>query len=369
MLKKTIFIAAMALLLPLPLTIPALAQTPAAFNAKSLVRLGDQVKYGSYVVYKIGEGIYKINDPGVTTGKGGAWGVDMYLVCGTSKALLVDLGNNYIDGYAQDLIAPRKNAAEELRAVVYGLAGKRTLEIAVTHAHPDHDGMTGAFVNRGVTIWMPEGEDFNAPMQQHKIDAKVYTPFAPGKQFDLGGGRVVTGLLVRGHTNGSTVFLLTKDMYLFTGDAIGSGFGQAFPTIEKLKMFAEDSQKLVDYITANFTPYERYALKVFTGHSWQNVYAGWWSPNHAHVDVGYLDWRFVQDVASCANGILKGKWLVEGSGLQNVGKMEYTDAWPSAAGRAMMVYGTGTVIIPLETAYEAAGMKMPSETNAGGATH
>jgi hypothetical protein len=124
-------------------------------------------------------------------------------------------------------------------------------------------------------------------------------------------------------------------------------------------MVAEDAQNLVQSISANTTPYERYALRVYTGHSWQNAYGGFWSPNHAHVDVGYLDWRFVQNFASCASGILKGQWLVESSGLQYVGKMEATDAWPSAKGRAMMVYGIGTVIIPLETAYEAAGIRMP----------
>src|SRR5579863_5748724 len=90
----------------------AFAATVPPFQASALVNLGDNVKYGSYVVYKIGDGIYKINDPGVTTGKGGAWGVDSYLIRGTTKAFLVDLGNNYIDGYAPDVIAPRKNAKE-----------------------------------------------------------------------------------------------------------------------------------------------------------------------------------------------------------------------------------------------------------------
>ena len=246
---------------------------------------------------------------------------------------------------------------------MFGLAGRLPVEAAITHAHPDHDGMTGAFlgIDRKVTIWMPEGEDINAPKVQYNLDPAVYTRFAPGKEFDLGGGRIVKALSVKGHSDGSSVYLLAPDMYLFTGDSLGSGFGQAFPTIPRLKMFAEESRQLVDYINAHFTPYERYALKVFTGHSWQNTYGGWWSPKHAKVDVGYLDWRFVQDVASCANGILKGEWLVPGSGLQYVGKMEYTDAWPTAGGRAIMVYGAGTIIIPLETAYEAAGLKMPAQ--------
>lgn len=338
------------------------AQSAPAFRSSALANPGDSTRHGSYVVYKIGDGIYKINDPGVTTGKGGAWGVDSYLILGKTRAFMVDLGNNYIDGYAQDLIAPRPNAAEEFRTIVFGLAGSLPLEAAPTHMHPDHDGMTGALLdaNRKITLWMPENEDPNALKAQHRIDSSVYTRFAPGKEFDLGGGRVLKALQVRGHTLGSTVYLLAPDMYLFTGDTIGSGFGQAFPSVERLKMFAEDSRLLVDTLASNLTPWQRYSMKVFTGHSWQNVYAGWWSPNHPKIDVGYLDWRFVQDVSSAANGILQGKWLVEGSGLQYVGRMEATDAWPSAAGRAIMVHGTGTVITPLETAYEAAGLKMPS---------
>jgi hypothetical protein len=64
-------------------------------------------------------------------------------------------------------------------------------------------------------------------------------------------------------------------------------------------------------------------------------------------------------VASCANGILQGKWLVDGSGVRYIGNMAYTDAWPSAEGRAIIVCGTGTIIIPLRQAYEAAGLKIP----------
>jgi glyoxylase-like metal-dependent hydrolase (beta-lactamase superfamily II) len=338
------------------------AQSVPAFNASALVKIGDTAKYGSYKIIKIGDNAWQINDPGVTTGKGGAWGTDMYLVKGTNRAFMADLGNNYIDGYEPDLIAPRKNAAAELRAVISGLIGKTPLDIGITHAHPDHDGMTGAFIgDKNITINMPEGEDINAPKTQHKIDPSVYTRFVPGKEFDLGGGRVVHTYLVRGHTNGGTAYLLTKDMMLFTGDSLGSGFGQAFGTVDRLKMIAEDSQKLVDAITATYSPYERYALRVYTGHSWQNSYGGFWSPNHKKVDVGFLDWRFVQDVASCSNGIFKGEWLTQGSGLNFQGLMEGTDAWPTAKGRAMMVYGTGTIIIPLETAYQAAGKEMPKQ--------
>jgi len=342
------------------ITTSSISHRVAPFNASALISPGDEVRYGSYLIRKIGDRIFQINDPGDKSTRGGGWGVDMYLVCGTKKALMIDLGNNYITGYEKDLIKPRRNATEELLAVIDELAGKLPLEIAVTHMHPDHDGMTGAFLNRKVTFWAGEGEDLKALKTQHNLDTTIYNVFKHGiKSFDLGGGRIVETFPVRGHSNGGTVYMIKKDMIVFSGDALGSGFGQAFPTIEKLKQVAEDSQRLVDYVKENFTPYERYGLRVYTGHWWQNAYGGFLHPNKSPIDIGYLDWRFIQDVASCSNGILQGKWLVDGSGVRYIGNMAYTDAWPSAEGRAIMVCGTGTIIIPLRQAYEAAGLKMP----------
>lgn len=332
------------------------------FDASQLVKPGDNLAYGSYVIYKVDDGIYKINDPGVTTGKGGAWGVDMYLVCGTEKALMIDLGNNYIKGYEKDLIDPRENAQQEFLDVVKGLAGDLPIEAAVTHMHPDHDGMTGAFLGMDVPFRIGEGEDLTALFTQHGLDSTLYKTFKQGEKiFDLGGGRIVETFLVRGHSLGGTVYILKSDKMLFSSDALGSGIGQSMRAVDRLQMFAVDSKKLVEYITANFDPYERYEIKVFTGHTWQNVYGGFMSPNKPKVDLGYLDWRFVQDVATCANGLLEGKWLEPGSGLVHIGNMEYTDSWPGAVGQAIMVYGTGTVIIPLEVAYEAAGLQMAKQ--------
>lgn len=140
---------------------------------------------------KIGDGIFQLKDSGDPKAKGGLVGVDMYLICGKTKALLIDLGNNYIDGYSGDEISPRTNAAAELRAAVDGLIGPLPLEIAITHAHPDHDGMTKAFLGRKIVTWMPKGEDLEALRQQHGIDPAVYSVFDQQTQtFDLGGESV-----------------------------------------------------------------------------------------------------------------------------------------------------------------------------------
>ncbi len=126
----------------------AIAQEANRFSPVALVKNGDTVGYESYRIIRLGDGIYQIKDPGDPKAKaGGLIGVDMYLVRGASKALLIDLGNNYIDGYPGDVIPPRPHAAEELRAVVDGLRGRLPFEVAITHAHPDHDGMTRAFID------------------------------------------------------------------------------------------------------------------------------------------------------------------------------------------------------------------------------
>jgi glyoxylase-like metal-dependent hydrolase (beta-lactamase superfamily II) len=357
MVKKVIaHVMAGLILCGLLLAISAFAEELAPFDASPLIKLGDSVKYGSYVIYKIGEGIYKINDPGAPTAIKGGKGVDMYLVCGEKKALLVDVGNNYIDGYTPDLIGPRKNAAAELLAVVDGLVGKLPLEVAATHINPDHEGMSGAFLNRKVPLWTGEGEDLSRLKKEHNLDPSIYQVFKQGqKSFDLGGGRMVDTFLVRGHTNGGTVYILKKDRMLFTGDALGFGVGANFATADRLKNYTEDIQKLVDYILANFSLYERAALRVYTGHSSLDVRGGYSSPNLDNVDGAYLDWRFIQNMRSCANAIAKGLWLVEGSGLRYVKRQPNANSAPSAT----MVYGIASITIPLEVAYEAAGLPMP----------
>ncbi|MCX6626433.1 MAG: MBL fold metallo-hydrolase [Candidatus Solibacter sp.] len=335
----------------------AFGQAVPAFKPTGLVKLGDSVKYGSYSIIKIGDGIYQIADRGDPKARaGGLIGADMYLVRGASKALLVDLGNNYVDGYAGDEIPPRKNAAEELRAVVDGLRGALPYEVAITHAHPDHDGMTRAFAGRKTILWMPKGEDLEAPKKQHGIDPSVYTVFDhANKTFDLGGGRVLKPLLIRGHSNGCTSYLLAKDLMIFTGDSMGIGAGRSLRSAEALKVWAEDTQKLVDYFKNNLSPYERHSLKVFTGHSVENPIAGFYSANHPMLDLDWLDWRFLQDQALCAAATLKGAWTVPDSGLR---MMEVTN---KQNGRRVnvMFYGIGAIEIPVQAVYEAAGLPMP----------
>jgi glyoxylase-like metal-dependent hydrolase (beta-lactamase superfamily II) len=343
----------------------ALAQEVAPFNASQLVKIGDKVQYGAYTIRKIGDGIYQMNnrDSRPPTGGPGEMGVDMYLICGEKIALMIDLGINYLKG--TNNISPRKNAAEELRAIVYGLAGKLPLEIAVTHMHGDHNGMTAAFLDRNVNFWAGEGEDVSQLKTQLDLDPSIYQLFKHGeKSFDLGGGRVVTTFLVKGHTNGGTVYILKKERMLFSGDCFGNGEGLGMSTGPKIRDFAVDSERLVDYVLVNFTPYERYTLRLYSGHSWENGFEGY-ALNKDPIDVGYLDWRFLQDMASCANGIVRGKWLVAGSGLRFVEwsadpkSGNYHPSVKPGEKRGMMIYGVGSMMGSLQAANDAAGIKLP----------
>src|SRR5581483_7343504 len=257
---------------------PALpiAPTPVPINAKPLAKPGDKMMYGIYTITKIGDGAYDMTDADTVPRDAGVpQGSDMYLLVGPKSALLIDLGNDYVQGMkgspdrgSADL-KPRPNVAAELRNLVFGLAGKRHVDVALTHDHPDHIGMTSAFVNQPqATLWVSELETLAGLKRETGEDPSVYKRFKPGeKVFDLGGGRVIQTFYSRGHTPGSTTYLYKKEGLVFIGDAWSVGWGIALSSVEQVKEFASDSQKVNAYIMANFKPYERYALKVFPAHS------------------------------------------------------------------------------------------------------
>ena len=66
----------------------AFGQAVPAFHASGLVKPGDAVKYGSYSIINIGDGIYQLADRGDPKARaGGLIGADMYLFRGTSNGI------------------------------------------------------------------------------------------------------------------------------------------------------------------------------------------------------------------------------------------------------------------------------------------
>jgi glyoxylase-like metal-dependent hydrolase (beta-lactamase superfamily II) len=331
------------------------------FDPSKLKQLGDSVHYGSYFIYKIGEDIYKINDPGDSEAiLGGLIGTDIYLICSENKALMIDLGNNYIDGFEKDLIKPRKNAKEEFLDIVNKLIGKRPLEVAVSHIHPDHSGMTKAFLGTEVPLWIGEGEDMERLKTMHGLDPSIYKIFKQGeKTFDLGGGRIVETFLLRGHSNGGTVFLLKPDMMLFTGDAISPGprRKRELRTAEAFNNFTVDINKLVNSLKDNLAPYDRYRLQVYTGHSGEMMFHTIKSDaaDTLPEDAGYGEWRFVQDMANVSNAIKDGTWLDASRGFHHF----EVPAGINNQKQIQIVFYNGALILPEDVAYGASGMKVP----------
>jgi glyoxylase-like metal-dependent hydrolase (beta-lactamase superfamily II) len=351
-----------------------IAPTPARINTAPLKKPGDKMMYGIWTITKIGDGAYGFTDADTVPRDAGVpQGSDMYLLVGPQAALLIDLSNNYIQGMPGNPsrgaanLNPRPNVAAELRNLVFGLSGGRRVDVALTHDHPDHIGMTSAFVGEPrATLWASELETLAGLKRQTGEDPSVFTRFKPGeKVFDLGGGRVINTFYSRGHTPGSTTYIYKNQGLVFTGDAWSVGWGIGLDSVDQVKVFASDSQKVIEYIMANFTPYERYALKVFPAHS---RYFGTRAPRVdglAYFDAGYLDWRFMQDMSSAANGVVKGQWTKPNTGLVATCSAPAAPApnQPPVAPadrRCSFVYGTGAVSTAIGVAYEAAGLTMPA---------
>ena len=237
------------------------------------------VECGPYTVDVIADGVYHIQDfctenpAGETFADDGTLThfnncSDMYLICGSQKALLIDLSNRLdVEG-----------AADSLRALVSERTGGLPLTITFTHNHGDHTGMLGAYVSlpaRGSdekASLLADNVDFALP----RTDFEAFEPlfeeiphsYYDDCVFDLG-GRSVETFQVPGHTAGSVVFLLRGEDILFAGDAVGSGhgvwifnseaFGQYFHAVPQLISFIEDPARGID--TAG--------LKIYGGHYWQ----------------------------------------------------------------------------------------------------
>ncbi len=123
--------------------------------------------------------------------RGGA--VNMYLVVGKEKALLIDTGN------------PGNITPEEIKALT-----PLPLLVVNTHAHPDHSGCNNAFEK----VYIHEADLEAAKRYGNKAEL---IPIKDGHVFDLGGKKLEV-IAVPGHTPGSICLLDVQEKLLFGGD-------------------------------------------------------------------------------------------------------------------------------------------------------
>jgi hydroxyacylglutathione hydrolase len=171
-----------------------------------------------YIVKKIGEGIYLINERLST----------MYIIEGTEKALVIDCGTG---------VGDFKALIESLTPLPY--------DLVATHAHVDHIGGRGQFsdiyisatdakkiksvntlyrkfyyfLNKKTNPGVYSNDSVS--IKRTETEPKVHI-IKEGDSFDLGGGRVVEVFETPGHTKGSISLLLKNEKMLFAGDVANS---------------------------------------------------------------------------------------------------------------------------------------------------
>ena len=134
----------------------------------------------------------------------------MFLIHGTSKALLIDSGLG------------RGELAKYVSQFTNGLP----LEVVFTHNHFDHIGQSNQFIANSVEhIGAEDRAGLVKVLERDGIASAVIEKqvksVTNAEQIDLGGDSVEI-YLAPGHTKGSLVVLEKNNGYLFTGDSFGS---------------------------------------------------------------------------------------------------------------------------------------------------
>lgn len=209
-------------------------------------------------------GIWRITDQG----NGISPLVDMYLIEGNEKALLIDAGGN---------------KEEDLAGLVSSLTDK-PVSLALTHGHGDHAGGIGqfdqVFLSHKDINTLNLSFDFN-------IEESMVADLKGGEIFDLGGRKLET-IPVPGHTPGSMVFLDRERSLLFSGDSLGSGyFWIQLPHSTSVKAYIKALDRL-DGIISGISD-----LRLFVGHS-----------NQSDTELGQ---EYISDLRTAAGRIVSGK--------------------------------------------------------------
>jgi hydroxyacylglutathione hydrolase len=183
-------------------------------------------------------------------------GVNMYLVVGKEKALLIDTGN------------PGNISPEEIKAVT-----NLPLLVVNTHAHPDHSGSNARFEK----VYIHEA-DLESGKRYSQGNVELI-PIKDGYVFDLGGTKLEV-IAVPGHTPGSICLLDAQNKLLFGGDTANL---ETWAQISNVPL--ETYKKSMENLLKRKDQYDR----VLPGHN----------------DV--LPVSYISELIACADEILTGK--------------------------------------------------------------
>lgn len=227
---------------------------------------------------KINDGLIRINEK---DGKG--LNVDSWLVIGNEKAVVIDtLQEN-----------------ELLYDLVSSLT-KLSVEVILTHGHPDHAGKgLHKFFENNIPVYMNEKDK---PLL-HGFSEKELNQIQnleEGLKFDLG-NRTLETVACAGHTHGSICLLDWDNGEIFSGDAIGSGtFWMQLPESLSIESFIPN---LLSFKQA------------LVGMKNMVIYPGHIDGTKKKVDMKYID-----DLLELCTGIISGK-ITGTEGSMSLGNM------------------------------------------------
>lgn len=235
-----------------------------------------------------------------------------YLVVGQERAAVIDTG-----------ITPGGKILPVLRQLT-----DKPLVLALTHAHIDHFHHMDEFD----TVYMSHrelelGEEIlNHMMAGKTLDLENTVDIRTGDTIDLG-GEMLEVCLVPGHTPGSTMFLAKNRNLLFTGDAIGSGFGvwMQTPGSLSLDVYYESLQALLQWLISRGG-----RMQFFCGHHMQR-FQSTHVPHYNPLSMGLLC-----DLIDLVDQICKGKIVGRESNADKVFSLE--PALYACYGRAEIQY-------------------------------
>ena len=203
-----------------------------------------------YSVKNIYENTYQITDKGL-----GGGSVNMYLLIGDEKALLIDSGYGGLD----------------LKAIISSITDKPVV-CACTHGHVDHAMGAYQFEESYLhTLDYPvfevhSSKDWFGYMTRAFLpSSKRYAaetaakvrplpkPLDDIKCFELG-NRKITWFFLKGHTQGSVVFYDERYNVLFDGDAAPLGVWLFIPESSTLTQYRDNLKEYISFVKSHNNP-------------------------------------------------------------------------------------------------------------------
>ena len=259
--------------------------------------------WGQYTAYlmatnALGQRTFRIEHELPNPARNSAQGSTIYLVEGSTRALLIDTGN-------PAKFTPGVNDLKSLATYLLGHNDDGTVRphplefvVANTHNHPDHIGENLLMSDRTVYYM-----DLDWPVGE---DHPNYVPIREGggptnhgngtavSSIDLG-NRLLVAVAMPPHSIGSTGYLDADNRMFFSGDAIGSGW----PFLQRgpLSQYDETIHHLEE-VTRPFPD-----IAVFPAHFFQ---IAMWGRGKAPLNGRPLDRQYITDMTTLADGVLAG---------------------------------------------------------------